>query len=122
MFLSDPPESDLAEAQYDEERASEGYVMNATRLWGWRPDVHEAFFGVRSLLSSGSSLSPADLAVLFAATAAARSDSYCGLAWGTRLAGHTGRAPRSWRTGPAGSRWTRVGRPRPTSAACTTLG
>src|SRR5258707_2389808 len=90
MFLSDPPESDLAEAQYDEERASEGYVMNATRLWCWRPDVHEAFFGVRSMLAGGSALSRADMAVLFAATAAARSDSYFGLALGTRLAGHAG--------------------------------
>jgi hypothetical protein len=47
MFLSDPPESDLAEALYDEERASEGYVMNLTWLWCWRPDGHEAFFAGR---------------------------------------------------------------------------
>src|ERR1039458_9606580 len=33
---------------------------------------------------------PADQAVLFAAAAAARSDSYCGLAWGTQLASHAG--------------------------------
>jgi alkylhydroperoxidase family enzyme len=90
MFLSDPPASDLAETLYDEDRESDGYVMNTTRLWCWRPDVLQAFFGVRSVLSGGSGLSAADLAVLFAATAAARSDSYCGLAWGTRLAGHVG--------------------------------
>jgi alkylhydroperoxidase family enzyme len=90
MFLSDPPKSDLAEALYDEDRESDGYVSNLTRLWCWRPDVMKAFFGVRSVLSGGSGLSPADLAVLFAATAAARSDSYCGLAWGTQLAGHVG--------------------------------
>jgi alkylhydroperoxidase family enzyme len=90
MFLSDPPASDLAEALYDEDRESDGYVSNATRAWCWRPDVMKAFFGVRSTLSSGSGLSRADQAVLFAAAAAARSDSYCGLAWGTRLAGRAG--------------------------------
>ena len=31
--------------------------------------------------------------MLYAATAAARSDSYCGLAWGTQLAGHVGPGP-----------------------------
>jgi hypothetical protein len=59
MFLSDPPASDLAEALYDEDRASDGYVSNATRLWGWRPDVMKAFFGVRSVLASESGLSAA---------------------------------------------------------------
>lgn len=90
MFLSDPPESDPAGALYDEDRESDGYVSNATRLWCWRPDVMKAFFAVRSVLSGESALSPADQAVLFAAAAAARSDSYCGLAWGTQLARHAG--------------------------------
>jgi uncharacterized peroxidase-related enzyme len=90
MFLSDPPASDLAEALYDEDRESDGYVSNATRLWCWRPDVMKAFFDVRGTLAGGSGLSRADQAVLSAAAAAARSDSYCGLAWGTRLARHAG--------------------------------
>lgn len=33
MFLSDPPESDLAKTLYDEDRQSDGYVSNTTRLW-----------------------------------------------------------------------------------------
>ena len=37
MFLSDPPASDLAEGLYDEDRESDGYVSNTTRLWCWRP-------------------------------------------------------------------------------------
>ncbi len=32
MFLSDPPASDLAKTLYDEDRESDGYVMNTTRL------------------------------------------------------------------------------------------
>jgi hypothetical protein len=81
MFPSDPPASDLAEALDDEDRESDGCVSNATRLWCWRPGVMKAFFGVRSTLSGGSGLSPADQAVLFAGAAAARSGSCCGLAW-----------------------------------------
>ena len=49
--------SDLAGALYDEDRESDGYVSNATRLWGWRPGVLTAFFGVRSVLASEPGLS-----------------------------------------------------------------
>ena len=86
MFLDEPPASDDVEALYDAERDSDGYVSNLTRLWCWRPDVKEAFYAMRALLTRESELSSTDAALLFAATAAARSDSYCSLAWGTRLA------------------------------------
>ena len=40
------------------------------------------------MLVQESDLAPADVALLFAATAAARSDSYCSLHWGAAFAGH----------------------------------
>lgn len=86
MFLPEPPASADVEAMYDEDRDSDGYVSNTTRLWCWRPDAMEAFFRARALLQRDSDLSAADVAVLFAATAAARSDSYCSLSWGAQLA------------------------------------
>ena len=86
MFLSEPPASDEAEALYDEERDSDGYVTNTTRLWCWRPDVLRTYFDTRAMLVRETELSADDVALLFAATAAARSDSYCALAWGSRLA------------------------------------
>jgi uncharacterized peroxidase-related enzyme len=86
MFLTDPPDSESLQAMYDEDRASDGYVNNLTRIWGWRPDLASAFAETRALLIRESELSAADVALLVAATAAARADSYCALAWGTRLA------------------------------------
>jgi hypothetical protein len=52
MFLSDPPASDLAAALYDEDRASDGYVSNTTRL---QPDAQlagDAPAAVRAAVSS----------------------------------------------------------------------
>jgi uncharacterized peroxidase-related enzyme len=62
-------------------------VMNLSRLWAWRPDVHSAFSALRAQLTGASSLSPRELGVLVCATAASLGDSYCALAWGARLAG-----------------------------------
>jgi uncharacterized peroxidase-related enzyme len=85
-FLADPPQSPAVQAALEEGRAADGYVANYRRLWSWRPDLFEAFVTLRADLVSGSSLSPREVAVLVAATAAGRGDSYCALAWGERLA------------------------------------
>ncbi len=87
MFLSEPPTDAAVRAVYDADLEADGYVNNSTRLWAWRPDVTEAFAAVRSAHVDGMSLTAREVAVLVAATASARSDSYCSLAWGTRLAG-----------------------------------
>ena len=86
MFLSEPPADDRVRVMYDEDIDTDGYVKNLTRLWAWRPDVHEAFEGARDLALRESGLSGRDVALLVVATAAARADSYCALGWGSRLA------------------------------------
>src|SRR5918992_4689377 len=86
MFLSEPPPSDAQAAANAEDRDEDGYVNNLTRLWCWRPDVLTSFVEFRSGLMEGSALTPRDWAVLVTATASARDDSYCSLAWGARLA------------------------------------
>ncbi len=90
MFLDHPPASVSVDAAFANDLESEGYVMNLTRLWAWRPDVADAFGDARSTLLDDCELTEADVALLVAATAAARSDSYCALAWGRRLAKHVG--------------------------------
>ncbi len=90
MDLDHPPASSAVDALFESDLESEGYVMNLTRLWGWRPDVADAFGDARSTLLGDCELTDADVALLVAATAAARSDSYCALAWGRRLATHVG--------------------------------
>jgi uncharacterized peroxidase-related enzyme len=91
-FLADPPPSPEVTAVYEDDVSSDGYVNNLTRVWCWRPDVMSSFQTLRAGLLAESSLSPREVAVMVAATAAARGDSYCALAWGERLAGFTDEA------------------------------
>ena len=90
MFLDHPPTSDSVDVAFADDLQNEGYVMNLTRLWCWRPEVADAYGDVRAKLLDDCELTDADVALLVAATAAARSDSYCSLSWGRRLAKHVG--------------------------------
>jgi uncharacterized peroxidase-related enzyme len=91
MFLSEPGTTEAAE-YLEKERAASGYVMNLERAWAWRPDVAEGFAQVRRQLTSKSSLTPREIVLLACTAARALGDSYCSLAWGTRLAGMRGAA------------------------------
>lgn len=86
MFLSPPSPTEATSALFARDVAEDGYVGNLTRLWAWRPDVHDAFAKLRAMLASKSSFSMRERAIVVCATAAALGDSYCALAWGTRLA------------------------------------
>jgi uncharacterized peroxidase-related enzyme len=85
-FLPDPPPDPSVTAVYEDDVNSDGYVNNLTRVWCWRPDVLTSFQTLRADLLAESSLSAREVAVMVAATAAARGDAYCALAWGLRLA------------------------------------
>lgn len=86
MFLAEPPMTpQLAEA-FEVERTKDGYVMNLSRLWAWRPDVQQAFAATRQGLLGATSLSSREVAVIVCATASTLGDSYCSIAWGMRLA------------------------------------
>lgn len=86
MFIAEPPPSPEREAAYKDDLDSDGYVNNLTKIWAWRPDIIEAFVGARTQLQEHWELDRLDRAVLVVATARARDDSYCSLAWGNRLA------------------------------------
>lgn len=86
MFLQTPPDSDAASRLYQKDIDSRGHVMNFNRAWAWRPDVAEAFLGLRTLLTANASLSSRELAILVCSAASSLGDSYCSLAWGKMLA------------------------------------
>lgn len=86
MLIGEPPPGDDRDAAYEADRESDGYVWNVTRLWGWRADVYRDFAALRTGLMSSSSLTDRDWAVLVTATASQLGDSYCSLAWGSKLA------------------------------------
>jgi len=86
MFIEAPPPSGETERVYKSSADSQGFVMNLTRAWAWRPDVFEGFAALRNQLTNASTLSKRDQAVIVCATAAQLGDSYCCYAWGRTLA------------------------------------
>ena len=86
MLISAPPETEATARVYQDSRASQGFVMNLTRGWAWRPDVFDGFAALRAKLTDPSTLSKRELAVLVCAAAGSLGDSYCSLAWGKKLA------------------------------------
>lgn len=85
MFIEAPALSDETERVYKSSAELQGFVMNLTRAWAWRPDVFESFAVLRNQLTSASTLSKRDQAVIVCATAAQLGDSYCCYAWGRTL-------------------------------------
>jgi uncharacterized peroxidase-related enzyme len=92
MFLQFPADSEGASRIYQKDMESRGHVMNLSRAWAWRPDVMESFLALRTMLTSSSSLSQRELAVMVCTAAATLGDSYCALAWGKTLATAAGPA------------------------------
>jgi len=90
MFIAPPPRSEAVEHVYSTSRDAQGFVMNLTRAWAWRPEVFEAFAALRNQLTSQSKLTRRDQAVIVCATAGQLGDSYCALAWGRTLAAEAG--------------------------------
>jgi alkylhydroperoxidase family enzyme len=85
VFLNLPPETDANARLYKADLDERGFVMNLSRLWGWRPEIAEGFRNLRNVLTDESTLSKRELGVIVCATAASLGDSYCALAWGRSL-------------------------------------
>jgi uncharacterized peroxidase-related enzyme len=92
MFIAAPEDSPETTKLYKTSAESQGFVMNLTRAWAWRPEVFDGFAALRNQLTGQSTLSKRELAVLVCAAAAELGDSYCSLAWGRTLAQEAGAA------------------------------
>ena len=86
MYLQQPPATPEADRLYQANLDGEGFVMNLTRLWAWRPEICEGFASLRGRLMGDSSLSKKELATIVCSTVATLGDSYCAFAWGRQLA------------------------------------
>ena len=86
MFLPADKPSDATRRICQGSRDTHGFVMNLTHLWSWRPDLFDAFTALRNQLTSQSTLTKRDQAVIVCAMASQLGDSYCSLAWGKTLA------------------------------------
>jgi uncharacterized peroxidase-related enzyme len=85
-LLSLPAHTNDAQALFDEDQEELGYVMNVSRLWAYQPHTVTALFELmgQTLVSAG--FSPRQRGILVCAAAASLGDSYCSLAWGSKLA------------------------------------
>jgi hypothetical protein len=90
QFLRRAQESAAARAIFDEDVREMGFVMNASRLWAHRPEAMTGLFELMRLVTSPRPFASRERGVLVTACASAFGDSYCSLAWGTRLAGLAG--------------------------------
>ena len=86
MFLQPPETSAAVQQLFQSDLDGQGFVMNLTRLWAWRPEVYEAFVKLRAQLIGGSTLTQREVAIVVCATVSEMECAYCSLAWGGKLA------------------------------------
>jgi uncharacterized peroxidase-related enzyme len=87
-FLQEPAPTPEAQRLYADDETDHGHVMNLTRAWAHRPELQTGLFAL--LADAAAGLDLRTRGVLVTACAAARADSYCALAWGSRLASTAG--------------------------------
>jgi uncharacterized peroxidase-related enzyme len=87
QFLRRAEVSELARAIFDSDISETGFVMNVSRLWAHRPEAMAALFDLMHLVTSARPFTERERGILVTACAASFGDSYCSLAWGTKLAG-----------------------------------
>ncbi|WBQ08117.1 carboxymuconolactone decarboxylase family protein [Kribbella sp. CA-293567] len=90
MSFLDLPEPDAAAEELFAEDVEElGFVMNASRIWAYDPALQQQLFALLRDLVHEHGLTFRQRGILVAACASALGDSYCSVAWGTKLAGAT---------------------------------
>lgn len=89
-FLTPPSADDRAEALFQRDQEGLGFVMNLTRLWTQLPEAMDAYGGLVSLAARSAGLTMRQRSLLVSACASSVGDSYCSLAWGSKLAGFVG--------------------------------
>jgi alkylhydroperoxidase family enzyme len=89
-FLGAAPDSAEAQRLYDEDIERDGYVMNLSRAWAHSPELRAGVSALVERAAEVGGLTFRQRGVLVSAMASTLGDSYCALAWGTRLAGEVG--------------------------------
>ncbi|HKY13947.1 MAG TPA: hypothetical protein VJM33_03410 [Microthrixaceae bacterium] len=75
-----------AQRLFDAIVADRGHVVNLTRVGAHVPELKVGLFGLIDTAAKAASLTVRQRAVLISACASTLGDSYCALAWGTKLA------------------------------------
>jgi len=85
-FLRPADVTEQVQELFDEDLAQMGFVMNSSRLWAYQPEAVARLFRLMSQVCSARPFRFRERGILVAACASAFGDSYCSLAWGTKLA------------------------------------
>jgi alkylhydroperoxidase family enzyme len=85
-FLSIPDQTAEAQSLFDEDVSELGYVMNSSKLWAYQPATVGGLFDLMRKATSTNRLSVRQRGILVTACASTIGDSYCSLAWGSKLA------------------------------------
>ncbi len=85
-FLAAPAPTPGAQRLFDDDVRGVGHVTNVSRLWAYLPTTLQGLSDLMDQATGAGSLSFRERGVLVTAAASALGDSYCSLAWGTRLA------------------------------------
>jgi uncharacterized peroxidase-related enzyme len=85
-FLTVPEPTAEGQRMFDDDVADVGYVMNVSRLWAYQPATVTGLFDLLRQANSAGDLSVRQRLILVTACASAFGDSYCSLAWGSKLA------------------------------------
>ncbi|CAN5880797.1 hypothetical protein BH23ACT5_BH23ACT5_19760 [soil metagenome] len=85
-FLADVEPDAAGRAMFDVDVDDVGYVMNATRLWAYQAETHDGLFDLLGATTKAGGLTLRQRGILVTSCASTLGDSYCSLAWGTKLA------------------------------------
>ena len=89
-FLAEPASTPLREQMHTTDRYALGYVANLTRVWAQCPEALATLSHGLALAVGVGRLEPRHRVVLATATGAVAGDSYCSIAWGSKLAATAG--------------------------------
>ncbi len=90
QFLQRADVSEAARSLFDEDLDEMGFVMNVSRLWAYQPTALRGLFGLMAQVTSARPFTLRERGIMVTACASALGDSYCSLAWGTKLADEAG--------------------------------
>ena len=89
-FLDAPEPTEAGQRLADDDLEGLGFVMNMSRLWAYQPAMLDGLSDLMGQAVRAGSLSFRQRSILVSACAAAMGDSYCSLAWGSKLASEAG--------------------------------
>jgi SAM-dependent methyltransferase/alkylhydroperoxidase family enzyme len=85
-FLGAPAHTPESQRLFEDDLQGVGYVMNVSRLWAYSPSALDGLSSLMGQATETAGLTFRQRAVLVTAAASTLGDSYCSLAWGTKLA------------------------------------